>query len=103
MVRQPTHNKVFSPNSSRQKALPLEDYVWFSRMESKRMPKDSLDLITQEQLSIGTDLMENASLARRLCKTYMQELERRLTLGGTIEPGPLTFKSEQMSVCHTYC
>jgi len=59
--------------------------------------------ITQEQLSIGTDLMENASLARRVCKTYMQELQRRLTLGGTIEPGPLTFKSEQMLVCHTYC
>jgi hypothetical protein len=73
------------------------------RMESKWMPTDSHDLITQEQLRIGTDLMKNASLAARVCKTYMQDLQRRLTLGGTIEPGPLTFKSEQMFVCHTYC
>ena len=67
------------------------------------MPTDSHDVITQEQLKIGTDLMKNASLAARVCKTYMQDLQRRLTLGGTIEPGPLTFESKQMSVCHTYC
>lgn len=67
------------------------------------MPTDSPDMITQEQLRIGTDLMENVSMATRICKVYMQELQRRLAFGGTIEPGPLTFRSEQMSVCHTHC
>ena len=67
------------------------------------MPTASPDLITQEQLSIGTDLMENVSIAARICKIYMQELQHGLALGGTIEAGTLTFRSEQMCVCHTYC
>jgi hypothetical protein len=67
------------------------------------MPTASPDIITQEQLSIGTDLMENVSMATRICKIYMQEIQRCMAFGGTIEPGPLTFRSEQMCVCHTYC
>jgi hypothetical protein len=64
---------------------------------------DSLDIITQAELKIGTDLMENASIAARVCKTYMQELQSRLGLGGTVERGPLTFNPERMRVCHTEC
>ena len=70
-------------------------------MESKEMPTASYDMITQDELRLGTDLMENASVAARIYKTYMQELQRRLASGGTIEAGPLTFESEHMSVCRT--
>jgi len=62
-----------------------------------------VDIVTQEQLRVGTDLMENASLAERISRTYMQKLYGRLNLGGTLEPGPLTFNSEQMSVCRSCC
>jgi hypothetical protein len=72
-------------------------------MESKQMPAASPDIITQEQLRIGTDLIENVSMATRICKIYMQELQRRVAGGVIIEPGPLTFRLEHMSVCHTYC
>lgn len=71
--------------------------------EQTDMPAPSLDVITQEQLRIGTDLMENVSMATRICKVYMQDLQRRVAGGITIEPGPLTFRPDQMSVCHTYC
>ena len=67
------------------------------------MPAASPDIITQEQLRIGEDLVENVSMATRICRIYMQELEHRVAVGVRIEPGPLTFRSEQMSVCHTYC
>ena len=68
------------------------------------MPATSRDIIiTQEQLRIGSDLIENVSIATRVCKIYMQELQRRVVDGVTIEPGPLTFRPEQMAVCHTYC
>lgn len=62
-----------------------------------------LDPITQVQLQLGTDLMENVSLAARVCKTYMQELQRRVTLGDVIERGPLTFDLEKMRVCYAEC
>lgn len=77
--------------------------MWFFRMESKQMPATSRDIITQEQLKIGSDLIENVSIATRICRIYMQDLQRRVVGGVTIEPGPLTFRPEQMSVCHTYC
>lgn len=67
------------------------------------MPAASHDIITQEQLRIGSDLMENLSIATRIWRIYTQELQRRVASGVPIEPGPLTFRSEQMSVCHTYC
>lgn len=67
------------------------------------MPAALPDIITQEQLRIGTDLMENVSMATRICKIYMQELQHRVACGVIIELGPLTFRPEQMSVCHTYC
>ena len=63
----------------------------------------SRDIITQEQLEIGSELIENVAIATRTCKIYMQELHRRVVGGVTIEPGRLTFRPEQMSVCHTYC
>jgi hypothetical protein len=62
-----------------------------------------VDIVTQEQLRVGMDLMENASLAQHVSSNYMQELQGRLTLGGTLEPGPLSFNSERMSVCHSCC
>ena len=62
-----------------------------------------LDLVTQAQLAIGMELVENESMATRLRRTYMQELQARLAIGGLVEPGPLTFKSETMSVCHAIC
>lgn len=64
---------------------------------------DSLDIITQVELRIGMDLIENASTAARVCTTYMQELQSRLALGGTVERGPLTFSPERMRVDHTEC
>jgi hypothetical protein len=67
------------------------------------MTKDPPDIITQAQLSVGSSLMENESMATRVCRLYMQGLQRRLALGGTIEPGPLIFKPDQLCVCHTYC
>jgi hypothetical protein len=67
------------------------------------MSVNRLDTITQVQLQLGTDLMENVSMAARVCKTYMQELQRRVTLGNTIERGPLTFDFEKMRVCYTEC
>jgi len=67
------------------------------------MPSDSPDIITQEQLRIGADLIENVSVATRICRIYMQEIHRRVAGGIGIEPGPLTFRPDQMSVCHTYC
>lgn len=67
------------------------------------MPATSRDIITQEQLRIGSDLIENVSIATRICRIYMQDLQRRVVGGVTIEPGALTFRPEQMSVCHTYC
>jgi hypothetical protein len=72
-------------------------------MESKQMPAALPDIITQEQLRIGTDLMENVAMATRICRIYMQEIHRRMACGVTIEAGPLTFRPDQMSVCHTYC
>ena len=67
------------------------------------MSIDSFDIITQAELRIGTDLMENASMAARVCKTYMQELQSRLGSGGTVEQGQLIFDPERMRVCHTVC
>ena len=67
------------------------------------MPATSPDLITQEQLRIGKDLMENVSMATRICKMYMQEIQRRAVSGVATEPGPLSFRAEEMAVCHTYC
>jgi hypothetical protein len=67
------------------------------------MSTDSVDIITQAQLSVGSDLMANAAMAAHISNTYMQDFKRRLALGGRIEPGPLTFKPEQMCVRHTYC
>jgi hypothetical protein len=65
-------------------------------MESKQMPAASRDIITQEQLRIGTDLMENLSIATRIWTIYMKQLQRHVAFGGTIEPGPLTFGSERI-------
>ena len=67
------------------------------------MPVNKFDIITQAQLRIGADLMENASIAARICKTYMQDLQKRLALGETLEPGKLSFNLQTMSVGHTVC
>lgn len=67
------------------------------------MSTDLLDVITQVELRIGADLMENVSRATGVCKTYMQELQSRLALGGTVERGPLTFNPEEMRVRYTEC
>jgi hypothetical protein len=64
------------------------------------MTIDSSHIITQEELSIGSELMTNAGMAAHLCKDYMQQLHDRLTSGAAIEPGRLTFSSDQMCVCH---
>ena len=39
------------------------------------------DVITQAQLQLGMDLIENASRATRVCKTYMEDLQRRIASG----------------------
>jgi hypothetical protein len=67
------------------------------------MPVNKSDIITQAQLRIGAQLMENASLAARICKTYMQDFHKRIALGETLEPGKLTFNLQTMSVGHTVC
>jgi hypothetical protein len=54
--------------------------------------------ITQAQLRIGVDLLENISMARRVYETYLQELQRHLALGATIELGALTFNRESMLI-----
>ena len=67
------------------------------------MMTSSAGIITQEELSVGSNLMENVSLATRICKIYMDDLHRRLALGETIEPGPLTYKREMKRVCYAKC
>jgi hypothetical protein len=67
------------------------------------MSLNKFDQITQAQLRIGADLMENAAKAARACKTYMQQLQQRLAIGESIEPGILTFNPETLSVIHAVC
>jgi hypothetical protein len=67
------------------------------------MPLNTFDLITQAQLKVGADLTENMSVAARICKLYMQELQQRVALGEMIEPGTLTFNSQTMCVSRTVC
>ena len=67
------------------------------------MSVNQVDLITQAHLRIGVDLMENASIATRICKAYMLDLQKRLALGEMLEPGVLTFNPQTMSVGHAIC
>jgi hypothetical protein len=70
-------------------------------MEGKQMPAVSHDIITQQQLKIGSELMENVSIATRVWRVYRKQLQRRVAFGGTIEPGPLTFGSERIRLRRT--
>jgi hypothetical protein len=63
----------------------------------------TLGTITQAELQLGTALMENVTLATRVCKAYMQELQLRLASGEAIEQGKLTFKPEGMHVGYRVC
>ena len=67
------------------------------------MSVKKLNAITQVQLQTGTDLMENVSIATRVCKIYRQELRRRVAWGETVERGPLTFDLDKMRVCYVVC